>query len=146
MKKYVECNGTSYNEKTPQEVINVLEEARASQTRVKLYYGNLETGKNWNEEHDTVGYIGRSIGTIKIPLLIYNRRSCGGGPVLTDCILKIRTTKGEVLYTHPKFQDPKIDIVKSDLPEYKFNTIIDGNLYGRHKNLKNAELLKSKLR
>jgi len=31
------------------------------------------------------------------------------------------------------------------LPEYQYNTIVNGKLYGRHKTLKSAELLKKKL-
>jgi hypothetical protein len=145
MKTYKEVNGTSYTEGTPKEVIEVFENARNSKTRLKVYFGDTETGKNWNEEHDTIGYVGRSAGSVKIPLLVYNSRSYGGGALLTDCILKIRTTKGEVLYTHPKFKNPSIEIVPSDMKEYLYNTIVDGNLYGRHKTLKSAENLKKKL-
>lgn len=98
-------NGTCYSINTPDTVIKVLEKLRETQQRVKLYYGDRVTGGDWEEEFDTKGRISRSTGNIKIPLLINNRRSYGGGTILTDCIVKIElTTKPHtVLYQHPNF-------------------------------------------
>jgi len=98
-------NGTSYHKETKDEVIEVLENARAKRTRLHFEFGDPKTGKNWNEENDVDGYIGRSTGIIKIPLLIKNSRSTGGGVLLDNCIIAIYTSKGkEVLYkrTYPR--------------------------------------------
>jgi len=80
-RKYKVVNGTSYHENTPDEVINVLEDARQKGTRIRIWYG--ENGLSWDEENDIIGNIGRSTGTNKIPLLINNARSLGG-PGLLD--------------------------------------------------------------
>lgn len=150
MKAYKEVNGKNYTEKTDLNVINVLKTAAQNKTRIKVYYGDTETGKNWNEEYDTVGYVGYSTGEVSIPILIYNSRSIGGGAILTDCILKIRTSSGKnVLYKHPKYKASKIEIQETPSNVYSditHETYIDGRLYGRHKSFKNALNLKNKLK
>ena len=144
--KYKEVNGTSYHKETDAVVIAALESARSNNTRVKLYYGDVATGKNWNEEHDTIGTIGRSSGKIKVPLLIATSRSSGGGAILDHCIVKIKDAKtGRVLYQNEKFINPVVEIVPSDLPAYTHNVNIDGELYSRHKSLKSAQMLQKKM-
>ena len=146
MKNYKVINGTSFNENTPNDVCNILSNAINSRKRLKLYYGDIETGRNWNEEHDIIGYIGRSTGTNKIPLLIHNSRSIGGGAILDNCIIKIvETETGRTLYKANNFQKTKFDIVPSDMPEYSNNVLINGNLYSRHKTERAAKLLVKKL-
>lgn len=142
----VSDSGTYYYPKTNDKVIEVLERCRINHTRIQFFYGDIETGRDWNEEHDTIGYVGRSMGPIKMPLLIPKSTSIGGGCILTDSILKIRDTKTKlVLYVAPNYQLPVIEITPSDLPEYAYNTNINGQIYGRHKTLKSAQLLKNKL-
>ena len=102
---YTVVNGTSYDSRTPIEVINVLENARKNDTRIILDYGHTETGASWGETFDITGYIGRSTGSIKIPILISNSRSNGGGAILDYCIVGIKTSKGKKpLYTHPTYK------------------------------------------
>jgi hypothetical protein len=145
--KYKIVDGTAYHKETPDAVVNVLENARKSNARIKLYYGDVVTGRDWNEEYDTVGTIGRSGGgTYKIPLLIKTGRSLGGGSVLDHCIVKIKDSKtGRVLYQNPKYIAPVIEIVKGDMEDSPYNTMVNGKLHGRHKTLRSAELLKAKL-
>ena len=87
-KTYQQIGGTSYDSRTSNEVIRVLENARISRTRIIVDYGCVETGKSWNEEFDITGYVGRSTGNIKIPLLVYNSRSYGGGGLFDHAIIK----------------------------------------------------------
>lgn len=95
-------NGTCYHKETSQEVIDVLENAIFYHKRIRIYYG--KNGKCWNEENDTIGYIGRSCGIIKIPLLIKNSRSYGGGGLLDHCIVKIvNISTKKIEYIHKKF-------------------------------------------
>jgi len=144
--KKVVSSGACYYPETPDEVIEVMERLWHRDTRIQIFYGNRETGADWNEEHDTIGRIGRSTGTFKIPLLIHNTRSLGGGSILTHCILKIIDTKTkEIYYQASNYQAPQIDIVPSDLPEYTHNLVINGSVHSRHKSEKQAKRLMNKL-
>ena len=91
---YKEVNGTFYKKDTPKDLIEVLERVRENRIRIVVDYGDIKTKKSWEEEYDIKGYIGRSTGEIKIPILIYNSRSTGGGSLLDNCILSVKTTKG----------------------------------------------------
>lgn len=103
-KLYQVTDGTFYHGDTPEEVIDVLERARINGTRIVLDYGDVTTGKSWGEIHNIVGRIGRSMGPVKIPILLYNRRSLGGGAILDHCIVAIYTSRGKrLLYKHPTY-------------------------------------------
>ena len=93
-KKYQLFNGTAYHIETSREVIEILEELRQKQVRIELDYGDTKTGRSWGEVHDIKGRIGRSNGEIKIPILLYNNRSLGGGAILDHCIIGIKSTNG----------------------------------------------------
>ena len=79
--------------------------------RVRIVYGDPITGKDWLEEYDVIGRIGRSTGSTKVPLLIANERSMGGGAILTAKILKIVLVDNKkVLYQHENYEEPKFEI------------------------------------
>jgi len=95
-------SGTCYHIETPEPIIKRLEDARINRYRVRLFFGDTKTGQDWNEEHDTIGRVGRSTSRIKIPLLIRTSRSMGGGAILDHCIVKIMKGKRTV-YEHPSY-------------------------------------------
>lgn len=106
MTQYQVVGGTSYHAETSDEVVRVLERARILETRITVDYGDVETGRSWGEVNDITGYVARSTGPTKVPLLLYNRRSTGAPAMLDHCIVRIRTTRGKrVLYQHPKFHE-----------------------------------------
>jgi hypothetical protein len=99
---------------------------------LRLFIGDIATGRDWCNEWDVVGFIGRSTGSQKIPLLLepllegdrrgYSVRSAsGGGAILTDCILRIIdvNTRKE-LYRAANYQVPEFVITEErqfkDLP------------------------------
>jgi len=101
MKEYKEVNGTFYDVRTSDNVVNVLENCRRNGTRIILDYGDTTTGKSWNEVYDITGRLGRSTGNIKIPILLHNTRSIGGTAILDHCIIGIKESKGgRVLYSY----------------------------------------------
>lgn len=111
MKDHKTVNGTFYDQRTPDEVVRVLEAARLNRTRLHISLGDTTTGKDWLEEHDITGYVGRSMGPVKVPLLIANRRSMFGGAILDHCIVRIRMTGGgRVLYQHPAYHYGRLEI------------------------------------
>lgn len=110
--KYKIRNGTAYHEETPENIVQILESARASNrsTRLRFCFGDVDTGRDWGEVNDIEGYIGRSTGSIKIPLLIKTVNSSGGGALLDHCIVRIeRKERGDKSYTevyrHPLYHE-----------------------------------------
>jgi hypothetical protein len=104
MLSYQEIDGTSYHKNTEPDVAKALETARQKNFRVHVSYGDSTTGKDWLEENGVHGYVRRSMGPIKVPLLIFNSRSLGGEALLDHCIVRIRECAGgRILYQHPQY-------------------------------------------
>ena len=104
MPEYQVVNGTSYHVETPAAVVQVFEQARQNRTRIHVSFGDTGTGRDWLEEWDITGYVGRSMGPVKVPLLVANRRSTGGGAILDQFIVRIRLSAGGgILYQHPAY-------------------------------------------
>lgn len=117
MKKYKIVSGTYYDVRTPIKVIKVLENARQNRTRLHVSLGDSESGKDWLEENDVHGFIGRSTGSIKIPLLVHNRKSHGGPGLLDHCIVRIRTSSGgRILWQNDKYSHGKLEIRQKSKP------------------------------
>jgi len=105
-------DGTTYHDDTPAAVVAILERCRTARprTRIRVCYGETSVpnaGQDWGETCDVAGYVGRSCGPVKIPLLIHNARSIGGGGILDHCIVAIRESRGgRELYRHPNYRPP----------------------------------------
>lgn len=150
MKTYRQVNGTFYDERTPDEVIRVLESARQNRTRLHISLGEIDNergklGRDWLEEHDIIGTVSRSMGPVKVPLLIANRRSIGGGAILDHCIVRIRTSAGRVLYQHPAYHHGSLEIrrkaVPVELPDGRVLTVDvfrDGEIHASFVNTESA--------
>lgn len=132
-KQYRERYGTHWDVRTPDEVIAVLETARQNRTRLHISLGYTEhdavdwenslsdekkaVGLDWLEEFQSYGYIGRSTGSVKIPLIVHNERSSHSGALLDHCIVRIRTSRGgRVLWQHPNYHHGKITIHRKPIP------------------------------
>lgn len=72
----MQLNETHYPDRYPETLCRVLETARAQRQRVRLEYNDSRPFAE--------GYIGRSTGRVKIPLVVYNARSMGGSPLWND--------------------------------------------------------------
>ncbi len=151
MKTYKELNGTSYDARTPDEVIAVLENARQSRTRLHISLGETDNdrgqlGRDWLEESFVIGFVGRSMGPIKVPLLVANRRSLGGGAILDHCIVRIRESAGgRVRWIHPQYHFGVMEIrpkaVPVKLPDDRVLTIDvlrDGELHASFESVEKA--------
>lgn len=113
-----ELSGTFYHDTVPRAVITALEKARASGARVRLFIGDNDTGECWGDEHDVTGRISRSMGPIKVPILLRNSNSSGGSAILCDCIVRLMVD-GRDVYRHPDYRLPEYTISPSKLNEYK---------------------------
>lgn len=143
---YKIINGTSYHDQTPDVVIRVLENARQNRTRLHISLGDTTSGKDWLEEFETHGYVGRSMGPTKVPLLVANRRSLGGGTILDHCIVRIRESAGgRVLYQHPSYHHGRLEIrnktepvVMPDGRTLTVDVLRDGELHASFENTEKA--------
>lgn len=103
--------GTWFDPETHPEVKRQLELAMKGRYRLRLEYGDRETGQAWGDRPMN-GSISRSMGPLKAPLLIRSSRSMGGEAILTACIVKISETPGgRLLWQHPNYSPaPKPEI------------------------------------
>lgn len=97
MENYFEHKGFYFKNGTPLKLADMLLTIKANKTRIVLDYGDTDTNIRWNEMYDVTGYIGQSTGSKPILLLIHNKRSVGGGVIMTNNILSIKTSIGKCL-------------------------------------------------
>jgi len=153
MKTYQEINGTFFDSRTSPEVIKVLEAARQNRTRLHISFGDTESGEDWLDEFTSHGYIGRSMGPTKSPLLIANRRSTGGLGLLDHCVVRIRQSAGgRVLYRHPKYHHGNLEIRRKAEPlrlhdgrVLTVDVLRDGKLHAAFENMEKARRWANKL-
>ena len=131
--EYVNCDGTWFtygkniqNEgwkyKENEKLWKALSSLIHSGRRVRIWYGDTETGRSWNVESEFSGTIGRSTGKIAIPLLLKNSRSYGGGALLDDFIIRIDDIKEKrTIYKSDNFhvEDMKVYAIFGDA-NYKY--------------------------
>jgi len=139
---YKIVNGTAYHIDTNDQIIRVLENARNSNSRIRVFYGYEENGTDWLEEYDTMGTISRSCGTIKIPLIIKNKNSSGGAGLSDNRIIKITIDK-KTVYQTPNYHIGTIEIKEAtkELKEEGYNTrvYIDNKNVANFKDITRAE-------
>ena len=120
-KEYKVCNGTFYSAEALDGVILALEYARVNRIRIRVFYayktaGEKENGVKdsefdvlevWEDENDCIGWLGRSIGNIKIPILLSSSSSCFGSPILDSRTVLVKTTEGNVLFSADGLKFPE---------------------------------------
>lgn len=90
-------------------VEDALKLAELNRLRIRVHYGDIETGQDWGDLYDVAGQIGRSVGPNRIRLLLANSRAIGGGAILESCIVRVRFANrkdGGDLYRHPAYTPP----------------------------------------
>lgn len=141
-KRYKVYNDTWYCLDTPDRVIQILDGAMKNHERIRVFYGDTETGRDWMEIYDTIGYVSRSCGNVKIPLLIKNSRSIGGTGVLDDSIVKITIDK-VIVYQQSNYRLPNMEIREASdnlkAIGYNYSTFEDGKNDFNCKTMKQAE-------
>lgn len=136
--KWVQDGKIWFHEQTSKKVRAAIKKAYENEWVVKIYQGDPDTGVVWHEENDRIGQIGRSTGEIQIPLLVPIGER-GGGSLMDDRIVGIKIIDtGEWVYIHPTLKLPDVSIIPSDMREYKYNTVINSEIYGRHYTLGDA--------
>lgn len=139
--------GTSYPKATPRKVISILESARKQEHILRLFFGNAETGRDCGEENYVVGYIGRSCGKLKVPLLLEplrddrNRIKAAdvGDAILCDSIVRIiNVTSGEEVYRHSRYRLPDITLGASEHEMFVASAFRDGACLANFKDREEA--------
>lgn len=133
-----------FNDETSEKVKECLEHCYNSNLRVRLWYGDTKTGLSWMDEYDTMGAIGRSTGKQKIPLLIKNSRSSGGGGILCRCIVRIDDIiSRRTIYKHPLFNVPLLTVATNNdndtKNKYPFTVLKNNEVQARFKSEKQAK-------
>jgi len=137
---------THYHENTDPALIRVFESARANKTRIRIFLGDPETGRDWMEEWGVEGYVGRTCGPRHSPILVNNSRSMGGGIISTDKVLRVVTSSGRrELYRHAKYQKPFLTVHLSDEPGYTHSVHRDGELVANFKTMIDADRYVAKM-
>ena len=116
MKDYKVVGGVSFSEGTKESVINILLDAMKHRDRIRIFFGDAESGADWCGTFGNMGTIGLSCGPNKVPMLKHYVRSMGGiccifrnEAISTNSIVKITRNK-KVIYQHPKYNcNIKID-------------------------------------
>jgi hypothetical protein len=109
--------------------------AYSSKRRVRVWLGDRETGSDWREENDVTGFIGRSAGEFKVPLLLATRHSSGGSHLLDYCIVKI-VVFGVVGWTAPNYKPPEWSLSESSerqIDPFKYEVQCNGIVHARFK-------------
>ena len=118
-------------EGTPDQVKRVLVGAMNNRQRVRLFLGDPDTGRDWCEEMETMGYIGVSSGRLKVPILLPTKRSRFGPQISTDRVLKIKI-EGRIVYQSPRYQVPELEVRGREV-------LRDGQVIARHKSESKAQ-------
>lgn len=111
-------SGIFYRQGTPAEVIKAISSAYNKGFRVRISHGDLASGA---ESYMEIGYIGKTGGFVKAPILLANCRSTGGVEIVTEDVIRVeatgaflgrRTRDGRnacwrhMMYIHPNYHVP----------------------------------------
>ncbi len=131
-------DGVQFDAGTPKAVSDILLRYMGNRNqRIRIFYGDPKTGKDYGEEYDIMGYVGRSTGQVKIPLLINNANSSGGPGILDGIIVRITVDKRNV-YLHPTYT---CNVVVKGTEVY-----LNGKIHARFKTAEKANKYASFLR
>jgi hypothetical protein len=115
-------NRTWFTPGTDAKVQKVLSKARDNSALIRIFYGNVITGHDWCEEESTVGFVGRSTGVFKVPLLLEAYQTSPttiesasyGDSILTHCIVRIiDVSSQEELFRTTNYRTPEFKIVRT---------------------------------
>lgn len=102
--------GTWYDLDTPFKVQRVLEAYRKSGKQIRIFYGDCKSGRDWMEEYAVIGCVGRSVGPMKIPLLVEKGES-GGDAIQDRCIVRMMDVETrKELYKQANYYLPEMEI------------------------------------
>lgn len=130
--------GTWFKKDTRDAVKKVIDRLIHTGEKVRVFYGDPETGKSSMDEFDMIGSVGRLTGTLKAPILI-SEADGFGAPMQDDKVIRIiRVRDHKNLYKHPGFHLPEMKLVEAEHPQFKVSVMIEGQVAARFKSLGKA--------
>jgi hypothetical protein len=134
-KPFKALDGTYYDPDTPDQVVKILEAARRSALRLRLFYGDPATGKAEPQKLDVLGTISRTNAPYRRAKLVANATAAGGGDggvIPTASIVAIKGVQGHTwIYRHPGFSVGEITVGKSDFATTEAAVYVDGRVHTR---------------
>lgn len=104
-----------------EELMNIILRAYKYKFRIRVFYGDIHTGRSWNEEYDVMGKIGRTCGNIKIPILLKRKDSYYGGALLLSSVIRIDDIEDKrTLWKLSNFHVEKMTIESRKSKDYPF--------------------------
>lgn len=89
-----------------------LRESHAVSRKVILTLGDSKTGMVWLPQAKLVGCIGRANTVLGRPILLSDRQSTSGQPLMETAVLQVRdAASGAALYTHEHYHLPRLAVV-----------------------------------
>lgn len=129
--------GTWFHEQTPRELREAIDKAMEKGANVRIHLGDPETGRDWLEENDVQGKFGRSMGPLKVPLLV-EKGEIGGGALLDHCVVRL-VVSGREAWKHPNWHLPKLEFRPSSMEGYSTEILADGAVHARFKTERQAD-------
>lgn len=120
--------GTYFDPGTDAKAAKVLECCRIEERKVRLILGDTHTGDPWLEEHDVVGRIARSVGTLKVPLLIEPGEHGGGAILCAHLLAIVDRSSGDFLYRHAAYREADLSIKPSGDAERPWDVLRCGEV------------------
>lgn len=104
-----------YHKNTHPTIRDLLEAARKTNQRIRLWYGDNE-GSSWEQEDNVSGHLVPRVapdGSCR-PYLLHNSTSKVGQFILSDRIVKLMVGKS-VVYEHPSFNQPDYCVITQNV-------------------------------
>lgn len=128
-----------FHSETAPAVRAAIQAAFDGRKRLRIWYGDIQTGKAWPSEYDVTGRIGRSTGRFRVPLLIRTARSLGGGAILDHCIIRVDDMRTRTsLYRHANFDAGCWRHVPGLHPHHPFEVALDDGLVAQFRRKEQA--------
>lgn len=128
VKSYAEArlDETWHDPDASHKVCKIIDRCIKNGTRVRLFYGDTDSGRDWREENDVLGTIGRTLGPFKSPILIPKGKN-GGTMVLERHLVKIMDADSRhTLWAHERYKAPVFSIREDGKPKFPFAVTMDG--------------------
>ena len=98
-----------------EDLMSLIVRAWEHRFRIRIFYGDIHTGRSWNEEYDVMGIVGRSTGNIKIPILLSRKNSNYGGALLLSSVIRVDDIEDKkTLWKLPNFHVEELNVCSND--------------------------------